>query len=276
MAAWCGSPGHRGASVLALKSGIDIPSDLKAEVQPHRDRRNLRRVVAAQRRLPPLKNGDQLRWPTPRCRPTSTTCSARPTPHWRQYLTIEPQTVIDESYTAVAGLAFELSRLIKGSAELAIDARANLDPLVALDRPGRTVLTVIAPGCDRGPPGRAVGRSHRHQTHATRRRRRSHGPGVTGAGERANCSSGLQPTVPILLANLVSVGQVALTHHNDIEQPLAGAHAIAAEQAGILANLNTKQAYRGQYLSFNSTELYRRGAPPAFCRPSAFPRSRTT
>ena len=27
--------------------------------------------------------------------------------------------------------------------------------------------------------------------------------------------------------------------------------AIAAEQAGILANLNTKQAYRGQYLSFN-------------------------
>lgn len=58
--------------------------------------------------------------------------------------------------------------------------------------------------------------------------------------------------MPILLANLVSVGQVALTYHNDIEQLLVVfPMAIAAEQAGILANLNTKQAYRGQYLSFN-------------------------
>ena len=62
----------------------------------------------------------------------------------------------------------------------------------------------------------------------------------------------VQPTLPILLANLVSVGQVALTYHNDLEQLLVVfPMAIGADQAGILANLNTKQAYRGQYLSFN-------------------------
>ena len=62
----------------------------------------------------------------------------------------------------------------------------------------------------------------------------------------------LQPTLPILLANLASVAQVALVYQNDIEQLLVVfPMAIGAEQAGILANLNTKQAYRGQYLSFN-------------------------
>lgn len=76
--------------------------------------------------------------------------------------------------------------------------------------------------------------------------------GGPALGETRQLLERLQPTVPILLANLVSVGQVALTYHNDIEQLLVVfPMAIAAEQAGILANLNTKQAYRGQYLSFN-------------------------
>ena len=42
------------------------------------------------------------------------------------------KTAIDESYTAVGGLGPELSRIVKGSTKLAIDARKNLDPLITL------------------------------------------------------------------------------------------------------------------------------------------------
>jgi phospholipid/cholesterol/gamma-HCH transport system substrate-binding protein len=62
----------------------------------------------------------------------------------------------------------------------------------------------------------------------------------------------LQPTLPILLANLVSGGQVGLTYRSDIEQLLVLVpQVISGESAGLVANVNTKQAYRGQYLSFN-------------------------
>ena len=45
----------------------------------------------------------------------------------------------------------------------------------------------------------------------------------------------LQPTLPILLANLVSVGQVAVTYQNDIEQLLVVfPKPVTAEQAGIV------------------------------------------
>lgn len=195
-------------AVLALKSGIDIPSDLKAEVHSHTAiGETYVELLPRNAASPPLKNGDVIALADTSVPPdindllSAANTALEAIPHENL------QTVIDESYTAVAGLGLELSRLIKGSAELAIDARAVGDLI------------------DRGGPA---------------------------LGETRQLLERLQPTVPILLANLVSVGQVALTYHNDIEQLLVVfPMAIAAEQAGILANLNTKQAYRGQYLSFN-------------------------
>ena len=59
----------------------------------------------------------------------------------------------------------------------------------------------------------------------------------------------LQPTLPILLANLVSVGQVALTYQANIEQLLVLLPQVTAEAGGtFVANQNTKQDYRGEYL----------------------------
>ena len=61
----------------------------------------------------------------------------------------------------------------------------------------------------------------------------------------------LSPTLPILLANLVSVGQVAVTYQPAIEQLLVLLPAgIDNLQGATLANRNTKQAYR-LYLDFN-------------------------
>jgi phospholipid/cholesterol/gamma-HCH transport system substrate-binding protein len=71
-------------------------------------------------------------------------------------------------------------------------------------------------------------------------------------GEARQLIERLQPTLPIVLANLVSVGQVALTYQAGIEQLLVLLPQVTAEAGGtFVANQNTKQDYRGEYLSFN-------------------------
>ena len=72
------------------------------------------------------------------------------------------------------------------------------------------------------------------------------------SGEARQLIQRLQPTLPIVLANLVSVGQVALTYQANIEQLLVLLPQVTAEAGGtFVANQNTKQDYRGEYLSFN-------------------------
>jgi phospholipid/cholesterol/gamma-HCH transport system substrate-binding protein len=62
----------------------------------------------------------------------------------------------------------------------------------------------------------------------------------------------LQPTLPLLLANLVSVGEVAIAYQPAIEQVLVLLPQLVAEQqATTIANHNTKQDHRGLYLDFN-------------------------
>jgi phospholipid/cholesterol/gamma-HCH transport system substrate-binding protein len=62
----------------------------------------------------------------------------------------------------------------------------------------------------------------------------------------------LQPTLPIVLANLVSLGDVAVTYQPALEQILVLIpQGVAALQAGVIANLNTKQDYKGAFLDFN-------------------------
>jgi phospholipid/cholesterol/gamma-HCH transport system substrate-binding protein len=58
--------------------------------------------------------------------------------------------------------------------------------------------------------------------------------------------------LPILLANLVSVGEVAVTYQPAIEQLLVLLpQGIANLQAGVVANKGTKQDYKGAFLDFN-------------------------
>jgi phospholipid/cholesterol/gamma-HCH transport system substrate-binding protein len=79
---------------------------------------------------------------------------------------------------------------------------------------------------------------------------------IQNAGPAAEEVRGLfdrvKPTLPMLLANLVSLNQVAITYQPDIQQLLVLLpQGTAATQAIGLANRNTKQAYKGIYLSFN-------------------------
>jgi hypothetical protein len=62
----------------------------------------------------------------------------------------------------------------------------------------------------------------------------------------------LQPTLPILLANLVTIGKVAVAYQPNIEQALVLLPQGTAMVQGIgVANMNTNQDYKGTYLDFN-------------------------
>jgi phospholipid/cholesterol/gamma-HCH transport system substrate-binding protein len=241
------------AAELSLKSGIDIPSDLKAEV--HSQSAIGEQYVALLPRgdAPPLKDGDVIPLAETSVPPdindllTAANNGLQAIPHDNL------RTVVDESYTAVGGLGPELSRIVRGTSNLAIDARANLDPLIALIDQSKPVLDSQSNTSD------AIQAWAAH-TAAVTAQLKTHDEDVAGvitkggpaADQVRQLIDRLQPTVPLLMANLVSIGQVAFTYRDDIEQLLVlFPQAVSALQAGIVANMNTKQGYRGQYLSFN-------------------------
>ena len=60
------------------------------------------------------------------------------------------------------------------------------------------------------------------------------------------------PALPVLLTNMVSLGQIAVTYRSDIEQLLVlFPQGTAVMSAIALPNADTRQAYKGIYLDFN-------------------------
>ena len=241
-------------AVLSLTSGIDIPSDLTAEVHSQSAvGESYVLLLPRNGASPPLKNGDVIALADTSVPPDVNALLAAANTGLQAIPRDNLKTVIDESYTAVGGLGPELSRVIQGASTLAIDARENLDPLT-------TLIDKVQPVLDSQTNTSDAIQAWASQLATVTAELQTHDEAVAGvivkggpaAAEVRQLVERLQPTLPILLANLVSVGQVALTYQNDIEQLLVVfPQSIAAEQAGILANLNTKQDYKGQYLSFN-------------------------
>jgi len=239
---------------LSLKSGIDIPSDLIAQV--HSQSAIGEQYVDLRPRngtSPPLKNGDVIPLADTTVPPDINAVLAAANTGLQAVPQDNLKTVIDESYIAVGGLGPELTRIVKGSTDLSIEARKNLDPLIALIDQSQPVLNSQTNTSD------SIQAWASHLATVTTELQ-THDQAVAGsitgggpaAGEARQLIERLQPTLPILLNNLVSIGQVALTYQNDIEQLLVLLpESVALESAGNVANANTKQDYRGQYLSFN-------------------------
>jgi phospholipid/cholesterol/gamma-HCH transport system substrate-binding protein len=239
---------------LSLKSGIDIPSDLIAQV--HSQSAIGEQYVDLRPRngtSPPLKSGDVIPLADTTVPPDINAVLAAANAGLQAVPQDNLRTVIDESYTAVGGLGPELTRIVKGSIDLSIEARKNLDPLIALIDQSQPVLNSQTNTSD------SIQAWASHLATVTTELQ-THDQAVAGsitnggpaAGEARQLIERLQPTLPILLSNLVSIGQVALTYQNDIQQLLVLLpESVVLESAGIVANANTKQDYRGQYLSFN-------------------------
>jgi phospholipid/cholesterol/gamma-HCH transport system substrate-binding protein len=241
-------------AVLSLKSGITIPSDLDAQV--HSQSAIGEQYVALLPRndtSPPLKDGDVI----PLSRATVPPDINALLDATNRGLGAIPQdnlkTAIDESYTAFGGLGPDLARFFKGGAALAIDAHNNLDALTnAIDN----VAPVLNTQTDTADSVQAWA-AHLAAITGSLQRHDSAVAGVIqhggpAADEVRALFDRLQPTLPIVLANLVNINQVAVTYRADIEQVLVLLPVGTADlQAAGVANRNTKQPYKGLYLSFN-------------------------
>jgi phospholipid/cholesterol/gamma-HCH transport system substrate-binding protein len=242
------------AAELSLNSDVDIPSDLKAEVHSQ-SAIGEQYVLLLPRNAtsPPLKNGDVIPLSDTSVPPNINTILSQVVSGLRAVPRENLKTVIDESYTAVGGLGPELSRIVNGSVDLSIEARKNLDPLIALIEQSKPVLDSQTNTSD------AI-QAWASNLATVTSELKTHDDDVAGLldnggpafGEARQLIERLQPTLPILLSNLVSVGQVALAYQPDLEQILVLLPQITAEAgATFVANRDTKQDYRGEYLSFN-------------------------
>lgn len=240
-------------AVLSLYADFDVPSDLEAEVHSQSAIGEQYLALLPRGDSPPLRDGDRIALADTSVPPDINSLLTAANTGLRAIPRDSLHTVIDESYTAVGGLGPELSRIVRGTSDLAIDARANLDPLIALidDAPA-----VFDSQTNTSEAIQAWAAHTAEVTGQVRDRDAAVGALLADAApaldEVRQLVERLQPTLPVMMANLASVGEVALVYQDNIEQLLVLLpHAVAAGQAGIMANMDTKQDYRGQYLSFN-------------------------
>ena len=162
-------------------------------------------------------------------------------------------TVIDETNKAVNGLGPELSRIVDGSTALAISGGHTVDPLAALIDQSPAVLNSqvqtsdsIARWADRTA---AIMAQFKAQDAALRDLLTQ---GTSGVEEARALLDRVSPALPVLFANLVSLGDIAVVYRHDIEQLLVLLpQGIAAMAAIVVPSSNTKQEYKGAQLDFN-------------------------
>ena len=162
-------------------------------------------------------------------------------------------TVVDEASKAVAGLGPELSRLVDGSTALAIDAGKTTDPIAKLIDQSPPVLNSqvrtsdsIATWARRGD---SITSQLKAQDTAVADLLNVGGPALN---EGTALFDRLAPTLPVLLANLVSLGKIAVDYHNDLEQLLVLFPQGTAVMSAIAEpDSDSKQDYKGIYLDFN-------------------------
>lgn len=245
-------------AVLSLKSDVPIPSDLDAQV--HSQTAIGEQYVALLPRndtSAPLSNGDVIPRDRTSVPPNVNTLLDATNTGLQAIPNDNVKTVIDESYTALGGLGPEFTRFVNGATTLAIDANRHLDDLTAL-------VDQAAPVLDSQTDTSDAIQSWAANLASVTRQLRTQDTALAGVLERGAPAADearqlferLQPTVPLILANLVSVGEVAVAYQPNLEQLLVLLpQGIAEIQGTAVANHNTKQDYAGMYLSFNTGNI---------------------
>jgi phospholipid/cholesterol/gamma-HCH transport system substrate-binding protein len=241
-------------AVLSLRSDVKIPSDLQAEV--HSQTAVGEQFVALLPRnadSPPLRDGDVI---------TRANSSVPPDINslldaTNRGLTAIPQdnlrTTIDEAYTAVGGLGPDISRFVKGSTALATDARQNLGDLT-------NVVDNVGPLLDtQTETSDSVQAWTSHLATITRQLKDNDtavagvvDKGAPAADEVRALFDRLQPTLPIVAANLANIAPVLITYRDDLEQLLVLLPQATAMMQGIgVPNAHQSSEYAGGLLAFN-------------------------
>jgi phospholipid/cholesterol/gamma-HCH transport system substrate-binding protein len=241
-------------AVLSLRSDVAIPSDLEAEV--HSVSSVGEQYVALLPRdgnSAALKNGDVI----PVSRATVPPDINGVVESLNSGLQAVPRenlkTVVDESYIAVGGLGPELARFVQGSTTVITDARKNLDAITALIDQSAPVLDSQSETADAisAWAARLAAVTDEMRVHDTAVAKLLE-KGAAATDEGRQLFERLQPTLPILMANLVSLGDVAVAYQPNIEQTLVLLPQATAElQGASLASHGTKEDYKGTHVDFN-------------------------
>jgi len=163
------------------------------------------------------------------------------------------RTVVDEADKAVGGLGPELSRIVDGSTSLAIEAGKTVDPISQLIDQSPPVLNSQVQTAD------SIATWAQRMASITGQFKAQDAAfadllavGSPALEEGSALFDRVAPALPVLLANLVSLGDIAVTYRNDLEQLLVlFPQGTAVMSAIAVADSGVKQAYRGIYLDFN-------------------------
>ncbi len=163
------------------------------------------------------------------------------------------RTVVEEANTAVAGLGPELARIIDGSTALAIEAGKTRDPITTLIEQSPAVLDSQVRTSD------SIAAWAAHMASITGQLKANDDAlsglltqGGPALREGTAFFDRIAPALPMLLANMSSLGDIALAYRADIEQLLVLFPQGTAVMSAIAApNAGTKQDYKGIYLDFN-------------------------
>lgn len=240
-------------AVLSLRSNVKIPANLDAYVHAQTAiGEQFVELVPRDGGGPALKDGDVI--PQTRAKiPPDINALLRAT---NNGLTAIPhdslKTLIDESYTAVGGLGPDLARLMHGTTKLAADARTNLGALT-------TIIDQSAPVLDTQTGTSDAIHSWAMNLAAITDQLRTEDPALKGVltlgpgatDETRALFEQLQPTLPILLNNLVGIADAAVTFQPNLEQFLVLLPMdTAVVQASELMDRDVTQ-YKGINISFN-------------------------
>lgn len=241
-------------AVLALNSNVRIPADLDANVHSTNAVGELYMdLVPRSGNGPALKNHDIIPLDRSSIPPDINDLLSATNRGLQAIPNNNLRTAIDEAYVAVGGLGPELSRIVTATTKLATDARANLDSLTSLIDQSKPVLDTQIDTADSiqswaanvaNVTGQLRDRNADLQGILER--------GPAAAEETRALLDRVKPTLPVIMSNLVSLADVAITYQPNLEQLLVLLPpGIEVLQGSGLANRNTKQAYKGLYLSFN-------------------------
>jgi len=241
-------------AVLSLNSDVKIPSDVKAEVhsvsaigEQYID------LIPQSADAPPLKSGDVIGRNHTSVPPNISSLLSATNKGLQAIPQENLKTVVDEAYVAFGGLGPEIGRFLKGASALAVDARANINELTTLIDKSKPLLDTQTESSS------AITAWASNLANVTDQLR-DHDTdlatvlteGPAAVDEVSGLLSELKPTLPIILANLASVAEVAAVYQPNLEQLLVllpqGA---AIVQASGVANRNNRTDYPGAYLSFN-------------------------
>jgi phospholipid/cholesterol/gamma-HCH transport system substrate-binding protein len=241
-------------AVLTLNSDVTIPADVEAEVhsvsaigEQYVD------LIPRSEDGPALKNGDVIGRDQTSVPPNISSLLSATNKGLQAIPQENLKTVVDEAYVAFGGLGPEIGRFLRGASALASDARANIDELTTLIDKSKPLLdtqtdTSSAITAWASNLANVTGQLRDHD--ADLATVLTEGPGAVD--EVNGLFSDLKPTLPVIMANLASVAEVAQVYQPNLEQLLV----LLPQGAGIIqavgvANRDTKLDYPGAFLSFN-------------------------